>query len=115
MASETKNTNFKVVIVGGGPIGLTAAHALHLAGIDFVVLERRPSIVEDLGASLVVYPHTFRVMKQFGILEPLLAAGSELVHHLSLTADGHVFKEGTRYTRLREKYTSHPPLILPPN
>ena len=103
MACKTNGGAFKVVIVGGGPIGLTAAHAFHLAGIDFVLLERRSSIVEDLGASLVVYPHTFRVMQQFGILEPLLAAGSELVHHLSLTADGHVFKEGTRYTRLREK------------
>ncbi len=115
MVSETKTSDFKVVIVGGGPIGLTAAHALHLAGIDFILLERRSSIVEDQGASLVVYPHTFRVMKQFGILEPLLTAGSELVHHLSLTADGHVFKEGTRYTRLREKYASPFPPFTSPN
>lgn len=100
---KPNGSSFKAVIVGGGPIGLTAAHAFYLAGIDFVVLERRPTIVEDQGASLVVYPTTFRVMEQFGILEPMLAAGSELVHHLSLTADGRVFKEGTRYTRLREK------------
>ncbi|KAJ4295802.1 hypothetical protein N0V88_004504 [Collariella sp. IMI 366227] len=75
-----------------------------LAGIDFVVLERRPTIVEDQGASLVVYPTTFRVMEQFRILKPKPTAGSELVHHLSLTADGCVFKEGTRYTRLRENH-----------
>jgi 2-polyprenyl-6-methoxyphenol hydroxylase-like FAD-dependent oxidoreductase len=96
-------SSFKVIVIGGGPIGLTAAHALHLAGIDFVVLERRPSIVEDLGASLVVYPHTFRVLHQFGILEKLLSVGSELNHHLSITSEGYVFKEGTRYTRVREK------------
>ncbi|EWY79784.1 hypothetical protein FOYG_17074 [Fusarium oxysporum NRRL 32931] len=97
-------SSFKVIVIGGGPIGLTAAHALHLAGIDFVVLERRPSIVEDLGASLVVYPHTFRVLHQFGILEKLLSVGSELNHHLSITSEGYVFKEGTRYTRVRENH-----------
>ncbi|KAK3360632.1 flavoprotein monooxygenase [Lasiosphaeria hispida] len=95
---------FRVVIVGGGPIRLTAAHALPVARVDFLVLERRPNIVEDQGArtTLVVYPHTFRVMHQFVILEPLLSIGSKLDHHLSFTADGHVFKEGSRYTRVHQ-------------
>lgn len=97
------NKPFKVIVVGGGPVGLAAAHALHLAGIDFVVLERRPAIVEDKGASLIVHPHTLRVLHQFGVLEDFLLRGAELHHHLSFTAEGHVFKEGTRYTRLREK------------
>src|SRR4051794_8708948 len=96
-------TPFKAIIVGGGPIGLAAAHALHLAGIDFVVLERRPAIVEDKGASLIVHPHTFRVLHQFGILDELLPRGAELDHHLSFTADGHVFSEGNRYALIREK------------
>ncbi|KAH8594579.1 hypothetical protein B0O99DRAFT_662193 [Bisporella sp. PMI_857] len=104
MSTNDKDGCFNVIVVGGGPIGLTAAHALHLAGINFVILERRPAIVEDKGASLVVYPHTFRVMHQFGILEALLSVGSELHHHLSFTADGHAFKEGTRYERVRENH-----------
>lgn len=94
---------FKAIIIGGGPVGLAAAHALHLAGIDFVVLERRPAIVEDKGASLIVYPHTFRVLHQFGILDELLPRGGELFHHLSFTADGQVFSEGNRYNQIREK------------
>ncbi|KAH7014741.1 flavoprotein monooxygenase [Ilyonectria destructans] len=97
-------SSFKVIVIGGGPIGLTAAHALHLAGIDFVVLERRHNIVEDQGASLVVYPHTFRVLHQFSILEKVLSVGSELNHHLSITSNGYVFKEGTRYDRVRENH-----------
>lgn len=103
---------FKVIVVGGGPMGLTVAHALYLAGIDFVVFERRPAIVEDKGASLVVYPHTFRVMHQFGLMEALLAIGGELHHHQSFTADGNAFKEGTRYGRLREKQVQITPTRL---
>jgi hypothetical protein len=33
----------------------------------------------------------------------LLPRGSELNHHLSFTADGHVFGEGKRYNLIREK------------
>ncbi|CAJ0548453.1 Ff.00g020660.m01.CDS01 [Fusarium sp. VM40] len=44
---------FTVIIVGGGPVGLLTAHALHQAGIDFVVLEQRSDIFEDAGASLI--------------------------------------------------------------
>ncbi|PWY69605.1 FAD/NAD(P)-binding domain-containing protein [Aspergillus sclerotioniger CBS 115572] len=102
---------FKVIIIGGGPVGLTAAHALHHAGIDFIVLEGRSAIVEDKGASLVVYPHTFRVMHQFDLLEALLSVGGELNHHLSFTSDGHVFNEGARYERIRENH-GHGPVVL---
>ncbi|OJJ07620.1 hypothetical protein ASPVEDRAFT_88860 [Aspergillus versicolor CBS 583.65] len=105
---STPGTPFKAIIVGGGPIGLAAAHALHLAGIDFVVLERRPAIFEDRGASLIVHPHTFRVLQQFGILDGLLPRGAELNHHLSFTADGNVFSEGHRYSLIRENHGHGP-------
>lgn len=96
-------SRFKVIIVGGGPIGLIAAHALHQAGIDFIVLERRNSIVEDSGASIVLYPQTFRVLHQLGILETLLPWGTELNHHLSFTKDGMVLNESSRHQKLKEK------------
>ncbi|KAJ5681295.1 hypothetical protein N7455_007604 [Penicillium solitum] len=105
---SSSSTPFKAIIIGGGPIGLAAAHALHLAGIDFVVLERRPAIFEDRGASLIVHPHTFRVLHQFGILDDLLPRGAELNHHLSFTADGNVFNEGSRYALLSENHGHGP-------
>ncbi|KXG51858.1 Monooxygenase, FAD-binding [Penicillium griseofulvum] len=97
-------SDFKVIVVGGGPIGLIVAHALHRADIDFVVLERRPAVVEEKGASLVLYPTSLRVMHQLGILESLLPLGGELKTHMSLTKDGHVFNESPRYTTLRENH-----------
>ncbi|KAL1883471.1 hypothetical protein Plec18167_002475 [Paecilomyces lecythidis] len=97
-------SDFKVIIVGGGPIGLLAAHALQLAGIDFVVLEQRPRIVEDQGASIIVWPHTLRVMHQLGILEDLLSMGDELKRHLSFTKEGYAFSVGDRWERTHQNH-----------
>lgn len=94
---------FKVIVVGGGPSGLTAAHALHLAGINFVVLERRENVVEDVGASLVLAPPSLRVMHQFGILEDLLAIGREVEFGKSFDLQGREFKNSTKVQLLRKK------------
>lgn len=99
----TKPNLFKVIIIGCGPIGLIAAHALHAAGIEFVLLERRTQIVEEIGASIIVWPHTLRVLHQLGLLEKALDIGDELTHHLTFTADGHAFSAGRRWERIRHK------------
>ena len=59
----------KVIVVGGGPVGMTAAHALSRAGIDFVVLERRSEIVEDAGSGLVLSAMGLRALAQLGLLD----------------------------------------------
>ncbi|KAJ4260007.1 hypothetical protein NW757_001959 [Fusarium falciforme] len=99
---------FKVIVVGGGPSGLTAAHALHLAGIDFAVLERRENVVEDVGASLVLAPPSLRVMHQFGILEELLAIGREVEFGKSFDLEGREFKNSTKVQLLRKNHGSCP-------
>lgn len=63
-------SDFRVIVVGGGPNGLTAAHMLSKAGIDFVVLEKRDTCMAEVGASLVVGPNTARVYDQLGLLGP---------------------------------------------
>lgn len=98
--------SFKVVVVGGGPAGLAAAHSLHLAGIDFIVLERRASVVDDVGASLVLGPPSMRVMHQFGLLGQLKAVGAELLHTKSLTKDGWVFKDTDTIKIIKEWYVT---------
>lgn len=84
---------FKVIVVGGGPVGLTAAHALHAAGIDFVLLERRSSMVEKSGASLVLDPTTMRVMSQLGLTGRLEPLAVQVGRAQSLTKDGYMFKD----------------------
>jgi 2-polyprenyl-6-methoxyphenol hydroxylase-like FAD-dependent oxidoreductase len=84
---------FRVVIVGGGPAGLTAAHALSKAGIDFVLLEWRPTAVEDVGASFVLEPRTLRVLAQLGLLSQVLAISTDFDGSCAMTKDGVRYSE----------------------
>lgn len=87
-------SNFKVIVIGGGPVGLTTAHALSKANIDYVVLEARPQIAEDVGASLVIFPPNLRVFSQFGLFGKLRE--SESAHEVMRWAEF----AGTRLTNL---------------
>lgn len=72
------SSGFKAIIVGGGPVGLTAALALERAGIDFIMLERRPGVVIDAGSNLVLLPMGLRALSQLGLYEALNAVSSPL-------------------------------------
>lgn len=94
---------FKVIVVGGGPVGLTAAHALTLAGIDHVVLEGRDTMFVDSGASLVLGPASMRVMHQFGLLPKLKEIGGEMAHIRSYDISGNAFEDHYGFRLVRDK------------
>lgn len=58
-------------------MGLVLAYALSAAEIDFVCLDKRNNLFEDAGASLVLLPHSLRVLSQFGIYDELMATGTK--------------------------------------
>jgi len=68
-------TEHAVVIAGGGPTGLMLAGELAVAGVDVVVVERRPS--QDLESSRAggLHVRTIEVLDQRGIAERFLAEG----------------------------------------
>jgi len=68
-------TSHAVVIAGAGPTGLMLAGELGLAGVDVVVVERRPS--QDLIGSRSggLHARTIEVFDQRGIADRFLAAG----------------------------------------
>ena len=68
----------RVIIVGGGPVGLTAAIALEKAGIDFLLLERRTNIVTNAGSNLVLMPEGLRALAQLGVVDTLTFVSSPL-------------------------------------
>ncbi|KAK4174523.1 hypothetical protein QBC36DRAFT_218263, partial [Triangularia setosa] len=84
-------SDISVIIVGGGPVGLTAAHAFSQLGIHFTLLERRDTIAEDVGASIVLWPHGMRVMAQLGLLDQLLSIGTELLSGAYQSKSGKMF------------------------
>ncbi|WP_457945951.1 FAD-dependent monooxygenase [Pseudarthrobacter sp. alpha12b] len=67
-----------VVVVGCGPTGLMLAGELRLAGVDAVVLERRPS--QELAGSRGggIHSRTIELLDQRGIADRFLAAGKTL-------------------------------------
>ena len=64
-----------VVIAGGGPTGLMLAAELALAGVDAVIVERRPN--QDLPGSRAggLHSRTLEVLDQRGIADRFLAEG----------------------------------------
>ncbi|MEU7630780.1 FAD-dependent monooxygenase [Nocardia sp. NPDC049220] len=63
-----------VVIVGAGPVGLTAAVTLADAGVDFVVLDRLAEGANTSRAA-VVHARTLEVLEELGIADELIGAG----------------------------------------
>lgn len=91
--------NFKVIVVGAGPVGLIMAHALSKANIDFVVLEGRPEVVRDVGASLVLGAHSLRILSQFGMLDKARDIGFEVLSDLAFTTEGVKFNTDSNGAR----------------
>lgn len=60
---------FKVIIVGGSIAGLTLAHCLHRAEIPCIVLEKRPQIAPQEGASVAILPNGARILEQLEVYD----------------------------------------------
>jgi 3-(3-hydroxy-phenyl)propionate hydroxylase len=64
----------KVIIVGAGPVGLTAALLLGSKGIDVTVLEAEAAISQELRAS-TFHPPTLDMMAPYGVTAKMIDAG----------------------------------------
>ncbi|KXS95079.1 hypothetical protein AC578_9584 [Pseudocercospora eumusae] len=64
--------SMRVIIVGGGIAGLTFANALEKADIDFVLLEARPLLDPQVGASIGLGPNALRIFDQFGAAQEII-------------------------------------------
>ena len=64
----------RVIIVGAGPVGLTAALLLQRRGVPFIVLEASHDLPDDLRAS-TFHPPTLDMLDSLGIAAPLIAQG----------------------------------------
>lgn len=63
-------TTTEVVVVGAGPVGLTAALTLAEAGVQVTVVEKA-SAPGDLPRAISLQDESFRILEQIGLAEPL--------------------------------------------
>lgn len=96
-------TPFKAIIVGGGPVGLTAAHSLSRASLDFTLLESRPSIVQDAGSNLVLLPIGLRVLGQLGLFDAINAVSSPMTRFRRTDHQGKDLGDTLWFTYFKEK------------
>lgn len=62
---------FTVIVVGGSITGLTLAHSLDRAGIDYIVLERHENITPALGSCVGIMPNGGRILDQLGLFDAI--------------------------------------------
>ncbi|KAL7624930.1 hypothetical protein AAE478_004144 [Parahypoxylon ruwenzoriense] len=85
---------FRVIIVGGGLVSLTAAHILSKADIDFVILEKHDNLTPQIGSLLNVWPPAFRVFDQVGLLDAVQPISNRINRGVNMSAeDGTIFSE----------------------
>src|SRR5580698_9508377 len=72
----------RVLVVGGGVGGLTAAAAFAQRGVEVVLIERRPAF-DIPGVGLGQPANALRVYRALGVLEEILASGY-IYDHMSL-------------------------------
>ncbi|KAF0847934.1 FAD-dependent oxidoreductase [Nocardia caishijiensis] len=74
MAVTTLPATSSVVIVGAGPVGLTAAIVLAEAGVDYVLIDRLAEGANTSRAA-VVHARTLEVLDELGIADELVGLG----------------------------------------
>jgi 3-(3-hydroxy-phenyl)propionate hydroxylase len=68
------NENDRVIIVGAGPVGLTAALALHRRGIPTMLLAAEPELVMELRGS-TFHPPTLDLLDEFDLVPRMIEVG----------------------------------------
>jgi 2-polyprenyl-6-methoxyphenol hydroxylase-like FAD-dependent oxidoreductase len=87
-STDTKEaSSLRVIIVGGGIGGLSAAIALRRGGHKPVVLERAPKL-EAVGAGITLFANAMNALARLGVAEAITVAGCPASRSAILTSDG---------------------------
>ncbi|KAM0264225.1 hypothetical protein ACHAQJ_000712 [Trichoderma viride] len=81
---------FRAIIVGGGPVGLTAAHIFDKLGLDFLVLEQYHDVAPEVGGAIALWSPTLRIMDQLGLWDRLAPLVNPFYDKIVFTQAGNV-------------------------
>lgn len=90
----------RVLVVGAGPVGLTAAHELARRGLRVRVVDGAPGPARTSRA-VAVHPRTLETFDQMGVVDAVVARGRK---NRAFT----MFARGSRLVRLEADYRSMP-------
>ncbi|KKY37359.1 putative flavo protein monooxygenase [Diaporthe ampelina] len=96
MAQGQARKPFRAIIVGGGLVGLTAAHVFEKAGLDYVILEKHGEMAAWIGSLLTIWPQTFRIFDQLGLLDTAIRNSDEIEQSTTIAAVDASFRRTDR-------------------
>ncbi|KAJ5918466.1 FAD-dependent monooxygenase [Penicillium verhagenii] len=108
--SSSQKAPFRVIVVGGGVGGLTAAHTFHRANIDYVILEKGV-IAPPMGASIGIYPQGSRILDQIGCLKSVEAECYPLGKSINILPNGKIIANSDFFAHSRN-YHGYPIPVL---
>ncbi|KAI1751859.1 hypothetical protein F4782DRAFT_503394 [Xylaria castorea] len=97
-------SKFRAIIIGGGPVGLAIANGLKRADLDFLIIERHPTIISDSGAGIMLWPHNVRVFDQLGLLGACEGRYIPLYDKTSIRLDGTKIRTGPIFGYLSDNH-----------
>ncbi|KAJ5764986.1 2-4-dichlorophenol 6-monooxygenase [Penicillium odoratum] len=69
-------TEYDVVIVGGGPVGLLVAYQMARFGVSVCVLEKQDTKTQEtFGRAIALFPRTLEQLDQLDLIQPMLQKG----------------------------------------
>ena len=108
---ETQSLNCDVTIVGYGPVGMTCAALLSLAGLRVVVIERHAARYQWHRAGHYD-GETMRIFQRLGVAEAIELVSQPLISMAMMTADGEVLsrvESGQDGSGWRSDYLAYQP------
>lgn len=81
----------RMLVVGGGIGGLSTAIALRRAGVEAEVFERAPEL-REVGAGISIWPNATRILREWGVLDALVARGFVLRRGAILSPSGRLLQ-----------------------
>ncbi len=71
------NSEDRVLIVGGGPVGMFSALRLAGLGIPVTLVEKKPTVSNDIRAS-TIHPPSLEMMQPYGITDEIISRGIQV-------------------------------------